>query len=55
LYKNGDKKLYELKTFKRSNHDMIVHQKPLVSSGQEVKKGDLLCDGQAIDNGELAV
>jgi biotin carboxyl carrier protein len=28
---------------------MIVHQKPLVSSGQKIKKGDLLCDGQAID------
>jgi len=55
LYKNGDKRLYELKTFKRSNHDMIVHQKPLVSSGQKIKKGDLLCDGQAIDKGELAV
>ncbi len=55
LYKNGDKKLYELKTFDRSNHDMIIHQKPLVSSGQKVKKGDLLCDGHSIDNWELAL
>jgi len=28
---------------------MIVHQKPLVSNGQKFKKGDVLCDGHAID------
>ncbi len=55
LYKNGNKRLYELRTFNRSNHDMIVHQKPLVSSWQKIKKGDLLCDGHAVDHGELAV
>ncbi len=55
LYTNGEKKLYELKTFKRSNHDMIVHQKPLVSTGQKLTKGDILCDGHSIDNGELAL
>ena len=55
LYKNWEKKLYELKTFKRSNHDMIIHQKPLVSSGQKVKKWDLLCDGHSIDHWELAL
>ncbi|NDK08158.1 DNA-directed RNA polymerase subunit beta [Candidatus Gracilibacteria bacterium] len=55
LYKSGEKRLYELKTFKRSNHDMIVHQKPLVTSGQKIKKGDILCDGHSIDNGELAL
>ena len=55
LYKNWEKKLYELTTFKRSNHDMIVHQVPLVSHGEKVKKGDVLCDGHACENGELAV
>jgi DNA-directed RNA polymerase subunit beta len=55
LYKNGNKKLYELTTFKRSNHDMIVHQKPIVSHWQQVKKGDVLCDWHAIDNWELAI
>ncbi|MFB0964147.1 MAG: DNA-directed RNA polymerase subunit beta, partial [Patescibacteria group bacterium] len=30
LYKSGKKALYELRTFERSNHDMIIHQKPLV-------------------------
>ena len=55
LYKNGDKKIHMLKTYNRSNHDMIIHQKPLVSHGQKVKKGDVLVDGHAIENGELAI
>jgi len=55
LYKSGEKKLFKLTTFSRSNHDMIVHQKPLCSSGQKFKKGDVLCDGHAIENGELAL
>ena len=55
LYKNGEKKLYELTTFKRSNHDHIIHQTPLISKGQKVKKGDVLCDGHSCENGELAV
>ncbi len=55
LYKSGEKKLYELTTFKRSNHDMIVHQTPLVSHGQKIKKGDTLCDGHACDRWELAI
>jgi biotin carboxyl carrier protein len=29
---------------------MIVHQVPLVSNGQKVKKGEILCDGHAIEN-----
>ena len=38
LYKSGQKKLYELITFARSNHDMIVHQIPRVSKGQKLEK-----------------
>lgn len=55
LYKNWDKKIYELTTFKRSNHDLLIHQKPIVSNGQKVKKWDVLCDGHAIENWELAL
>jgi DNA-directed RNA polymerase subunit beta len=55
MYKNGDKKIHMLKTFRRSNHDMIIHQKPLVSHGQKVKKGDVLVDGHSVDKGELAI
>jgi len=55
LYKSWEKKLYTLTTFKRSNHDMIVHQVPLVSHGQKVKKGDVLCDGHSCEKWELAL
>ena len=55
LYKSGEKKLYNLTTFKRSNGDEIVHQVPLVSHGQKLKKGDVLCDGHSCDKGELAL
>ncbi len=55
LYKTSDKKTYELRTFGRSTHDMIVHQKPLVSSWDKFKKWDLLCDWHSIDNWELAL
>jgi DNA-directed RNA polymerase subunit beta len=55
MYENGDKKIHMLKTYKRSNHDMIIHQHPLVSHGQKVKKGDVLVDGHSMENGELAI
>ena len=55
LYTTGEKVLHELTTFKRSNHDMILHQVPLVSNGQKFKKGDILVDGHSVDNGELAI
>lgn len=49
------KKLYELRTFEQSNNDMLIHQKPLVSTGTRVQAGALLADGQSIDKGELAL
>ena len=55
VYKSWDKKTYELTTFARSNHDMIVSQNPLVSNWQKVKKGDILCDWHAVQNWELAI
>ena len=55
LYKNGEKVTHEFMVFKRSNHDMILHQKPLVSWGHVFKKWDVLVDGHSIDNGELAI
>jgi DNA-directed RNA polymerase subunit beta len=55
LYDTGEKMTYELRTFERSNHDMIIHQRPRVSSGQTFARGSVLADGQSIDNGELAL
>ncbi len=48
-------KNYPLKTFIRTNQYTCFHQKPLVSKGQIVKKGDILTGGGAIDQGYLAL
>ncbi len=46
---------YELQKFMRSNQGTIIHQKPRVSSGTEIKAGDVLADGSSTDEGELAL
>ena len=53
--KNKKKVKFDLINFKRSNYETNLHQKPLVSLGDVVKKGDPLCDGPAIKNGRLAL
>ncbi len=55
LYKNGKKMTYPLRTFERSNHDMLIHQWARVRTGDKIVAGQILADGQSIDNGELAV
>ena len=47
--------IYKLKKFKKSNQTTVINQKPLVVPGQRVKKGQVLIDGPATDNGELAL
>ncbi|TSC55902.1 MAG: DNA-directed RNA polymerase subunit beta [Parcubacteria group bacterium Greene0714_21] len=46
---------YHLKTFVRTNQYTSFHQKPLVTKGDRVKKGQVLADGGAIDKGRLAL
>ncbi|MDO4870864.1 MAG: DNA-directed RNA polymerase subunit beta, partial [Candidatus Saccharibacteria bacterium] len=53
-YKDGLKK-YELIHFAKSNDDRCINQKVVVSSGDKVKKGDIIIEGASIDNGEIAL
>ncbi len=46
---------YSLTKFAGTNQETCFNQKPIVISGQKVKKGDVLADGPAIDKGELAL
>jgi DNA-directed RNA polymerase subunit beta len=55
LYKNGKKKIYKLANYQRSNQATCIHMRPIVESGQKVKKGQVLCDGAAVRDGELAL
>ncbi len=52
---DGKKDDYELQKFMRSNQGTLIHQKPLVSTGQKVKAGDVLADGSSTDQGEMAL
>ncbi len=46
---------YKLVKFFRTNQDTGLNQKPVVIPGQRFKKGDVLADGCATDQGELAL
>ena len=48
-------KTYRLIKFKRSNQDTCISQRPIVSIGQRVVKGDILVDSSSTENGELAL
>ncbi|MCS6886064.1 MAG: DNA-directed RNA polymerase subunit beta [Acidobacteriota bacterium] len=47
--------IYQLVKFKRSNQNTCINQKPIVSVGQRVKKGEVIADGPCTDMGELAL
>jgi DNA-directed RNA polymerase subunit beta len=47
--------IYQLIKFKRSNQNTCISQKPIVSKGQRVVKGQVIADGPCTDQGELAL
>jgi DNA-directed RNA polymerase subunit beta len=51
----GDKKEYRLVNFQMTNDSTCQHQRPTVSLGDKVKKGDVLADASTSDRGELAL
>jgi len=46
---------YELKKFQRSNANTCINQRPIVELGKTVKKGQVIADGAATHNGDLAL
>jgi len=50
-----DVKSYHLTKFAKTNQSTTVNLKPIVKKGQKVHKGQVLCEGYATDNGELAL
>ncbi|MCO5315825.1 MAG: DNA-directed RNA polymerase subunit beta [Solirubrobacterales bacterium] len=53
-HKGGSEK-YPLFKFMRSNQGTLIHQRPIVSTGDKVKKGDVLADGSSTGGGEVAL
>jgi DNA-directed RNA polymerase subunit beta len=49
------KKTYKLTKFMRTNQGTCINLKPIVRRGQRVEEGDILCEGYATENGELAL
>jgi DNA-directed RNA polymerase subunit beta len=46
---------YRLRKFWRTNQDTAINQRPLVAVGQKVQAGEIIADGPATDEGELAL
>ncbi|MBI2444586.1 MAG: DNA-directed RNA polymerase subunit beta [Candidatus Magasanikbacteria bacterium] len=53
--KSGDKQVFRLNKFVRSNASTCINQHPIVTAGEAVKRGAPLTDGPAIAEGELAL
>ena len=51
----GERDVYDIIKFKRSNQGTCINQKPIVHKGDKVKKGEVLADGPSVDRGELAL
>ena len=54
-YDSGEVKSYKLIKFARSNQSTCVNQRPIVSAGERVEKGDVLADGPSTSQGELSL
>ena len=47
--------IYNLMKYQKSNHNTCINQKPLTKVGQKVSQGEVIADGPAMDQGEIAL
>ena len=52
---NNEPRIYQLQKFERSNQGTCINQQSIVKVGQKVKKGQIIADGPAMENGDLAL
>lgn len=52
---DSDTKTYPLVKFRKTNQGTSINLKPIVTKGDKVVKGQVLCEGYATENGELAL
>lgn len=53
--KSGQKDVYKLLKYMRSNQGTCLNQRPIVRKGETIEKGDIIADGPSTDNGEIAL
>lgn len=51
----SSEKTYDLIKFRKTNQGTCINLRPIVKVGDKVEKGQVLCDGYATENGELAL
>ncbi len=47
--------IYNLTKYTRSNQNTCINQRPIVTTGDVIERGDILADGPSVDLGELAL
>jgi len=52
---DGEVDIFHLRKYHRSNQDTCINQIPMVKVGDRVKKGEVICDGPATSEGDLAL
>jgi DNA-directed RNA polymerase subunit beta len=52
---DGALEVYDLLKFKRSNQGTCINQRPIVKRGERIEKGEVIADGPATDEGEVAL
>ena len=52
---SGNKTLYELQKYNRSNQDTCINHRPIVWAGEKVESGQVLADGPGTNGGELSL
>ena len=52
---DGNRDVYRLTKFKRSNQSNCYNQKPVVFKGDRIQKGEVIADGPSTKNGEIAL
>jgi DNA-directed RNA polymerase subunit beta len=52
---SGEDRTYRLRKYNRSNQSTCVDQRPIISKGQQIKKGDVIADSSSTHLGALAL
>ncbi len=53
--KDGNTDVYSILKYKRSNQGTCINQKPIVTKGEKVKKGQVIADGPSTKDGEISL